>query len=185
LEQLSIPDQDYSDLSPKGSVDEPVRQLVEEINQLEGFVTTSSCSGRIAVYLEGIPKSSRQDDGHDAPATATNGIASGGKGGGQWLYVSHDPLDLSKQVGEGDLKTLFGLPSGDSVEFPSSPKTVRFIHLKFEPLVSLLYFKAIHRTHVESSYFSGRVIKVSADSSRSCISSHRPCHKPSKHFLLH
>jgi len=151
LEQLAIPDQDYSDLSPKGSVDEPVRELVGEINQLEGFVTTSSCSGRVAVYLEGISKQSRQDDSRDAQATVTNGIASGGKGGGQWLFVSHDPVDLSKHVADGALKTSFGLPNGREVAFPQSSKAIRFVHLKFEPLVSTLRLSTLHRIVSESS----------------------------------
>ncbi|ROW13760.1 hypothetical protein VPNG_03552 [Cytospora leucostoma] len=53
LEQLSVPDEDYSDLSPKGTVDAGIRDLIDEINALDGLVTTSSCAGRVSVFLEG------------------------------------------------------------------------------------------------------------------------------------
>jgi len=43
LEQLDTPDAEYHDLSPKGSVDAPIRDLIGEINSLESLVTTSSC----------------------------------------------------------------------------------------------------------------------------------------------
>lgn len=53
IEELAIPDEDYTDLSPKGSVDLGVRDLIRDINALPGLVTTSSCAGRISVFLEG------------------------------------------------------------------------------------------------------------------------------------
>ncbi|KAM7205607.1 tRNA wybutosine-synthesizing protein [Rhypophila sp. PSN 637] len=53
LSQLAVPETEYSDLSPKGSVDAGIRNLIDEINSLEGVVTTSSCAGRVSVYLEG------------------------------------------------------------------------------------------------------------------------------------
>ena len=40
------------DLSRKGSVDEPIRDLVEYINAQDSFYTTSSCSGRLTVFRE-------------------------------------------------------------------------------------------------------------------------------------
>lgn len=134
LQQLEIPDDDYTDLSPKGSVDEAVRELVDEINKQDGFVTTSSCSGRVAVYLEGISKRARQEDNReDEPS----GIASGGKGGGQWLYVSHDPPDLSNASESGAVCSLLNLPQGGTPSSPSKAENVRFVRLKFEPLVRI------------------------------------------------
>jgi tRNA wybutosine-synthesizing protein 3 len=53
LAELSAPEEEYSDLSPKGSVDEGIRDLIEDINTLPGLVTTSSCAGRISVFLGG------------------------------------------------------------------------------------------------------------------------------------
>ena len=44
------------DKSPKGSIDGPVYNLVDFLNSLEEFYTTSSCSGRISVYEHGISR---------------------------------------------------------------------------------------------------------------------------------
>ena len=40
------------DLSRKGSIDRPIADLVEYINSQDNYYTTSSCSGRILVFLE-------------------------------------------------------------------------------------------------------------------------------------
>lgn len=40
------------DLSRKGSIDEPIVDLVHLINQHDQYFTTSSCSGRICVFEE-------------------------------------------------------------------------------------------------------------------------------------
>lgn len=40
------------DLSRKGSVDEPIAELVSYVNSLKEFYTTSSCSGRLVVLQE-------------------------------------------------------------------------------------------------------------------------------------
>lgn len=53
LAHLAVPDEQYTDLSPKGSVDAGIRELIDDINAVEGFVTTSSCAGRVSVFLEG------------------------------------------------------------------------------------------------------------------------------------
>lgn len=132
LKQLEIPDEDYTDLSPKGSVDEGVRELVGVINKHDGFVTTSSCAGRVAVYLEGISKRARQEDDQE---NEPSGIASGGKGGGQWLYVSHDPPSLVSSEQDGAVCSLLNLPEKDELSSPTSSENVRFVRLKFEPLV--------------------------------------------------
>jgi tRNA wybutosine-synthesizing protein 3 len=137
LSQLAIPDQEYTDLSPKGSVDEGIRELVDEINVLDGFVTTSSCAGRVAVFLDGASKKSDTtgtsvDDG-GVPSSAAVAVQ-GGKGGGQWLYVSHDPIDESSLQKDGDLVALFGMNSDDTVSVPVSE--ARLVHFRFEPMVS-------------------------------------------------
>lgn len=38
------------DKSKKGSVDEPVVELVDYINKTQDYCTTSSCSGRFAIF---------------------------------------------------------------------------------------------------------------------------------------
>ena len=40
------------DLSRKGSVDEPIRELIEFLNAQEPLYTTSSCSGRVVLFCE-------------------------------------------------------------------------------------------------------------------------------------
>lgn len=117
LEQLAVPDAEYSDASPKGTVDAGIRHLLAKINAAPGFVTTSSCAGRVSVFVEGrktVPAQQPQQqrdaaDGGDEETTEIHGqqdetsdriqpastqtvAGLGGKGGGgTWLYVSHDP----------------------------------------------------------------------------------------------
>lgn len=105
LELLERPDEEYTDASPKGAVDEGVRPLLDVINKLDGFVSTSSCAGRVAVFLEGRKGAAPPGDERSAPldsdtpvsalapAPASTIASAGGKGGGgKWLFVSHDPL---------------------------------------------------------------------------------------------
>lgn len=134
LSQLAIPDQEYTDLSPKGSVDEGIRQLVDEINQLDGFVTTSSCAGRVAIFLDGANKKSDSTvENENGPSGAAT---QGGKGGGQWLYVSHDPIDVSSIQQKGELLALFQMKPDEPISVPSSDSRTRFVHFRFEPMVS-------------------------------------------------
>lgn len=141
LAQLSTPEDAYSDLSPKGSVDEGVRELCDEINALDGFVTTSSCAGRIAVYLEGRQSkvSAEEEVGEDEQDAARPAASSGGKGGGEWFYVSHDPMSsetISNAKSTGGLLKLFGIDSDEKPSSPSNLDGIRFVHFRFEPMVS-------------------------------------------------
>lgn len=149
LSILSVPDSEYDDLSPKGSVDVNIRKLIDEINGEDGWVTTSSCAGRVSVYLDGersVKKSdvTSQDSQVETQEVADSGnengergeTKTGGKGGGRWLYVSHDPVCLT--AGES-YTSLFGLqPYGatsENVLASSLNKDSRLIHFKFEPMV--------------------------------------------------
>jgi tRNA wybutosine-synthesizing protein 3 len=116
------------DKSPKGSVDTALLPLLGIINGHRDHVSTSCCSGRIAVYLpadaseETIPQDSKK-------------VVSG-KGGGQWLFVSHDPVPVPSNNDWDPVRLLFNehtiversQVSLDSVQEP-------FARLKFEPLV--------------------------------------------------
>ncbi|KAI7193480.1 hypothetical protein KC363_g2747 [Hortaea werneckii] len=129
LQDLSIPDDQYEDLSPKGSVDEGIKELISEINGLPDYVTTSSCAGRVAVYLEG---------------------AKGAKGGGRWLFTSHDLLEPPIKDGESGLIALFGL----SDEAPSAPleaEGVRFVHFKSEPMILHILTSSLASAHHAAS----------------------------------
>ncbi|KAK8005179.1 tRNA wybutosine-synthesizing protein [Apiospora arundinis] len=50
LAQLAVPDDEYTDASPKGTVDAGIRDLIDELNGLDGFVTTSSCGGGLVHF---------------------------------------------------------------------------------------------------------------------------------------
>ena len=142
LGQLSVPVSEYHDFSPKGSVDEGIRDLIDEINQMERCVTTSSCAGRVSVFLEGkkgIPNghSETGEDGKDGEVQTRAGV--GGKGGGgKWLYVSHNPLDWRER--ETGLTELLGMNAASSEELQThgidQPGEERWVHFKFEPMVS-------------------------------------------------
>ncbi|KAK3331036.1 methyltransferase TYW3-domain-containing protein [Apodospora peruviana] len=188
LSQLSVPDTEYADASPKGSVDSGIRDLIDEINALEGIVTTSSCAGRVSVYLEGHKKAtttkstkwqhelrrmrdtdvskecglSLPDSAKDtippsgeellpeiaaSKGTTTDGSSStaGGKGGGDWLFVSHDPLPPLASFGGdySDWAGLFGLDREDALgttdtvtgDDHGAGQSKRLIHFKFEPMI--------------------------------------------------
>ncbi|PHH78257.1 hypothetical protein CDD80_7130 [Ophiocordyceps camponoti-rufipedis] len=122
LQQLAVPDGEYTDASPKGSVDEAIRPLIDDINRVDGFVTTSSCAGRISVFLEGCKAPPAAGD---APRAQTAGV--GGKGaGGKWLFVSHEPVARQEAWVDalGFAGDAVGIGRGD-----------RLIHFKFEPMI--------------------------------------------------
>jgi len=48
------------DKSRKGSIDNKIKKLVDKINSLDGFFTTSSCAGRI--LLLAIPESNKKNE---------------------------------------------------------------------------------------------------------------------------
>ncbi|EAL85804.1 DUF207 domain protein [Aspergillus fumigatus A1163] len=139
LADLSVPDTEYTDLSPKGSVDEGIRDLIRDINALPGLVTTSSCSGRISVFLEGRKKQNdhQQDQRQFAP--------SGGKGAGKWLYVSHDPLNGHCPR---SLHELFGMVPGNGkppgLKGGHAPRLVRF---HYDPMILHIMAATLHHAH--------------------------------------
>lgn len=149
LASLSIPEATYTDLSPKGSVDAPIKPLIDRINALEGVVTTSSCAGRLSVYLEG----NKQGKGHEGRGDPKNNkgfgkeseqaVVSGGKGmGGKWLFVSHEPVEMYKNGGGKESVTqLLGLGSLGAHDEALTPNTevdeMRLVRFQFEPMVCI------------------------------------------------
>jgi tRNA wybutosine-synthesizing protein 3 len=123
LAQLNMPENEYSDLSPKGSIDEGILDLIDQINQLAGMVTTSSCAGRVSVFIEGKKKASELLS--DQPGIA----GPGGKGGGRWQFVSHDPV-----APNDDLHSVFGLAKVQQ-QLPGFQPGLSLIHFKFEGMV--------------------------------------------------
>ncbi|KAL8723116.1 MAG: hypothetical protein Q9225_000519 [Loekoesia sp. 1 TL-2023] len=122
LTSLSTPSTSYTDASPKGSLDTAIIPLISRLNGLEGVVTTSSCAGRVSVFVEGRKKvrdgggESGDDEGEQMNGKGRKGVP-GGKGlGGRWLFVSHEPVPVP-EVDEGEgLTTMFGLsPKGNEI----------------------------------------------------------------------
>lgn len=136
LDGLSVPGDEYLDKSPKGSVDEGIRDLIDEINAYDGLVTTSSCAGRISVFLEGERLRGKQEE-HDA--LGGNGTsertALGGKGGGSFLFTSHEPLNPSSipnSLTETFKLKLVPPEELGSARFSSQDRMIRF---SFEPMI--------------------------------------------------
>ena len=187
LLDLAAPGEAYTDNSPKGTVDVQIRELIDEINAYEGFVTTSSCAGRVAVFVEGPRKSfnaakeerhagaGQDEDGDGDGDQAVSGgegvdkgeggmekakatTSPGGKGGGRWLYVSHDPISVHSSTTnttngaapksqEGYYSTLLNLTSQDlsTAALPSSTSTPhRLVHLSFSPLILHIHCATLH-----------------------------------------
>lgn len=131
------------DASPKGSIDVQILPLINRLNQHDRVFTTSSCSGRVSVFFEGQKKIATP-----VAESPVGKAGIGGKGGGgKWLFVSHDPVDverqsdrevaemlLGKEVDDEQRLGYIGLGSGDAVGLDISSAT-RFVHLKFEPMV--------------------------------------------------
>ncbi|KAI0897524.1 methyltransferase TYW3-domain-containing protein [Annulohypoxylon nitens] len=155
LAQLAVPEQEYTDASPKGSVDEGIRVLIDGINALEGFVTTSSCAGRVSVFREGRRKGTAPgagvgdgdgdgEEGLDVEGEGRKLAGVGGKGGGgNWLFVSHDPVPLKDGEPERDLEILLGLKEAENQEASTERvgddlrdgTATRLVHFKFEPMI--------------------------------------------------
>ncbi|PNY29067.1 tRNA wybutosine-synthesizing protein 3 [Tolypocladium capitatum] len=148
LQQLGVPDAEYADASPKGSVDEGIRDLIGEINHAEGFATTSSCAGRVSVFLEGRKTAAGAGDGNEHQRREqVAGV--GGKGaGGTWLYVSHEPVACDGDDGhEGWARTLGFAESAVSQSSPRGSTERRLIHFKFEPMI--LHVLTTSLTHAQ------------------------------------
>ena len=137
LETLSA--EEYSDLSPKGTLDEKIKPILRKINDHDGLVTTSSCAGRVSVFLEGRSQSSstatNERTGDEAQIEQLAGP--GGKGGGgTWLYVSHDPVEIAGDESDNHFMAVFGLQKPGHDEVRAVGPGVRYIHVKFEAMVS-------------------------------------------------
>ncbi|KAI7904146.1 methyltransferase TYW3-domain-containing protein [Cokeromyces recurvatus] len=116
-------DPERRDKSPKGFIDAPILDLMHIINQHPDYYTTSSCSGRVAIYQEGI-----QVHGDKEETTTKGGI---------WLYVTHDPVPLpTTDKEEWIIKLLF---NNQKVVFNNSQDDPildrQLIYFKFEPLI--------------------------------------------------
>ncbi|EFX03126.1 cog1590 daomin protein [Grosmannia clavigera kw1407] len=193
LAQLAQPEGEYADASPKGTVDEGVRPLLEAINRLDGFVTSSSCAGRVAVFIEGR-RGGVEMDARDGSATLPVPLASppttvpastGGKGGGgTWLFVSHNPLlrdegrngsnhGTQGSYADTDWATVFGLEVGEDINSDLSIEDEgeqRLVHLKFEPMIlhvltaSLAHAQLLLRCALAAGFRESGAVSVAPNS---------------------
>ncbi|AGO13823.1 AaceriAGL045Wp [[Ashbya] aceris (nom. inval.)] len=101
------------DLSPKGDIDSLCIPIIDLINSHKDMVTTSSCSGRVSVFVEGRKAGSKP----------------GGKGdGGRWLFVSHDKEQVRGWRAAHDLDWDVARPGDGEL-------AGRFMLYKFEPFI--------------------------------------------------
>lgn len=114
LSEIGITDFNNPDASPKGTIDEKCFPIMQIINSDKDMVTTSSCSGRVSVFLEGI-KDKEQ-------------LQIGAKGNeGRWIFVTHDSTDLPNWYQDVSFKY-------DDESLATDAHT-RYILFKFEPLI--------------------------------------------------
>jgi tRNA wybutosine-synthesizing protein 3 len=205
LQDLSVPDAQYTDLSPKGSVDEGIRDLIYDINVVDGLVTTSSCAGRVSVFVEGT----KQKISTGEPAESDGGlqrnssfekslsdlveensvsgnpslqqprqfVTAGGKGTGRWLYVSHDPVSLEQ--GKDSIHQQFGLTPGSGVphvkKSKESTQPIRLVRFLFEPMVCVIPKYLFGRCLYGTPYISAQNLLLKLHSSASLTNSSRFC----------
>lgn len=151
LDQLAQTDAENTDASPKGTVDEHLLGLINLINLHPDMVTTSSCSGRLSVFLEGeksiinhgsnrgSQQQQQQEEEEEDEVESREKI--GGKGaGGKWLYVTHEPEDVISGLEGGDGNKKWWWPAVKSYTEVNSPGKAsgnarRYVLYKFEAMV--------------------------------------------------
>lgn len=113
-------DSQFNDASPKGSIDSLCFPLINLINSHPDLVTTSSCSGRVSVFIEGEKLSSGQI---------------GAKGnGGRWLFVSHEKADLENWW--IDLISFNNYNNNTNQQQQSHNQDItRYVLFKYEPVI--------------------------------------------------
>ncbi|CUM65464.1 uncharacterized protein PRCAT00003104001 [Priceomyces carsonii] len=115
LKEILSSGSDNPDASPKGTIDQFCIPIIDLINSKKDFVTTSSCSGRLSVFLEGIKI----------------GDKIGAKGNqGRWIFVSHDPKEITNWYDSIDFEY-----SGEKQLHMLVNSSSRYILYKFEPLI--------------------------------------------------
>ncbi|GEQ70041.1 hypothetical protein JCM33374_g3717 [Metschnikowia sp. JCM 33374] len=153
LREISDNSADAPDASPKGTIDVLCLPLIETINAHPDMVTTSSCSGRVSVFLEGN-KSKTQI---------------GAKGNdGRWLFVTHEPESL---LGWHESIDFQYTPASGGDVLGESDEATRYILFKFEPLIlhvkcrdaasaNLLYSTAMACGFRESGIGSNHIVGI-------------------------
>lgn len=128
LNEIELNSQDNPDASPKGTIDSLCIPLITLINGHKDMVTTSSCSGRLSVFLEGS-KSIKESENSDVSGEQ---VKIGAKGdGGHWLFVSHEKDDIKNWWLNENMKFKYETSINDD-KYDSK---TRYVLFKYEPLI--------------------------------------------------
>lgn len=127
LKEIGLNSETNPDASPKGTIDTLCIPLIKLINSHKDMVTTSTCSGRLSVFLEGEKLAEKnQKFNEERP------IKIGAKGdGGHWLFVSHDKDEINEWWRKCDLSFNYEC---ESLDEDYDTKT-RYVLFKYEPLI--------------------------------------------------
>lgn len=108
-------------------------------------MTTSSCAGRVSVFLEGEKHSAAKGGGEGEDEGARSAVPGGKGSGGRWLFVSHEAVRIPSERGngEGSLTKLLGLFSSQredaDQELSGDVSGIRLVRFQFEPMVRRRY----------------------------------------------
>lgn len=126
LKEIGLNSEENPDASPKGTIDSLCIPLITMINSHKDMVTTSSCSGRLSVFLEGSKDVKLVDEG-----TREN-IKIGAKGdGGHWLFVSHEKEEIKEWWKSENIKFKYKTAIKEGEYNPNT----RYVLFKYEPLI--------------------------------------------------
>lgn len=146
LSQLAQTSETNLDASPKGTVDVHLLDLIGLINAHEDMVTTSSCSGRLSVFLEGdkvVPGAAGSMGNERADSGDAGGEREkvGGKGqGGKWLYVTHEPDEVGVRDWWPDVQNYTEEADGELTTTDDEIVNRRYVLYKFEAMVRIPFF---------------------------------------------
>lgn len=111
------------DLSPKGDIDVLCFPIIDLINSHADMVTTSSCSGRLSVFIEG----EKQHKGL---------LKTGGKGeGGKWLFVTHERGQVTDWLDRTEVGTYEFVDSNLKSIVGNVDSSSRLVLYKYEPFI--------------------------------------------------
>lgn len=131
LNEIGLNSENNPDASPKGTIDDLCIPLITLINSHKDMVTTSSCSGRLSVFLEG----NKLKTNEEITSSKENEIEQykiGAKGdGGHWLFVSHDKDEIKGWW----KKEYINVHSNSEININDYDTSTRYVLFKYEPLI--------------------------------------------------
>ncbi|ODV79430.1 TYW3-domain-containing protein [Suhomyces tanzawaensis NRRL Y-17324] len=151
LHEIGATNGGIPDSSPKGSIDEICIPIINLINSNQDMVTTSTCSGRVSVFLEGVKDIGKEE------------VKIGSKGNqGHWIFVTHHPEELPGWYDNVDFKFH---------QHWETNSNTRHILYKFEPLIlhvkcrnlaaaNALYTTAMNCGFRESGIGSNNIVAI-------------------------